>query len=236
MATQPQPNHPQPTPEVRSELHRLGVSSDALRHAVRAGHDEAMSCTPNDVLTRPGYVRWATPLRYLGDHYVAEGWARERPKGFELLVSPDRTFAIGVAPGDHWTGIERDPETGVPRMPHTRIDRGPMTGQVTTGNRDQTRFAATTHPAFADGLMPGLTTWLLLHYWHDDPLNGQDEIRLELSVPVEFWTSNPRSGRGFITQFAPRLILPSIQLIESADFDEDRDEGGDEIEIEINRR
>jgi hypothetical protein len=111
-----------------------------------------------------------------------------------------------------------------------------MTGQVTVGNRDQASFDAAAHPEFADGLLPGLTTWLLLHYWHEDLIDGRDEIRLELSVPVEFWVSSPKSGRGFIMRFAPRLILPSIQLIESAGFDEDQDEGGDEIDIEINRR
>jgi hypothetical protein len=235
MAVDPRPNHPQPRADVTTELHGKGLSSDVLRDAALAGHVEAISCTANDVVTRQGYVRWGTPLRYLGDHYAAAGWTRERPKGFELLVHPDRTMAVGVAPGDHWTGIELDPLTGKPRMPHSRIDRGPMTAQIIVGNRDQMSFDAATHPAFAPGLLPGLTTWLLLHYWHEDPLTGQDELRLELSVPVEF-SRNPHSDRGFITRFEPRLILPSIALGQVEDHLEDEDDGDETIDIEISRR
>jgi len=229
-------HHPQPTPEVASDLHRMGLSSDVLRAAAQAGHDEAVSCTANDVLTRPGYVRWATPFRYLGDHYARDGWTRERPKGFELLVNPSRTIAIGIAPGDHWTGIERDPRTGQPRMPRTRIDRGPVTGQAIIGNRGQARFDASDHPAFAEGLLPGLTIWFLLHHWNDVPADGIDEIRLELSVPVEFCPISPASERGYITRFEPRLILPAIHLVKLIDTNEDRDDGDDAIDIEISRR
>src|SRR6266851_2683404 len=73
-----------------------------LVEAVAAGHDEAERCTDNDVSTRGGYLRWATPLRYMGDEYVARGWKRKH--GYELLVSPDGKRGIGVAPGDHNTG------------------------------------------------------------------------------------------------------------------------------------
>ena len=155
MALEHRPAEPQPDPDVLSRLHVMGLTSDDLRDAARAGHEEAVSCTSNDVVGRPNWVRWATPYRILGDKYVPAGWRRERPGGFELLVSPDRTFAVGVAPGDRWTGIERDPVSDEPRMVSTRIDRGPLTGQVTVGNRGQIHFAAADHPAFDDGLLPG---------------------------------------------------------------------------------
>lgn len=235
MAVDPRPNHPQPQAAVASHLFGLGLSSDVLRDAALAGHVDAISCTSNDVATRQGYVRWGTPLRYLGDHYAAAGWTRERPKGFELLVNPDRTVALGVAPGNHWTGIERDPVTREPRMPHSRIDRGPMTAQIIVGNRDQIPFDAAAHPAFAPGLLPGLTTWLLLHYWHEDAMTGRDELRLELSVPVEF-SRNPNNDRGFITRFEPRLILPTIDLGQTDDHVNDEDGGDETIDIEISRR
>lgn len=214
----------------------MGLASEALVEAARAGHDEAVSCTKNDVLARPNWLRWATPYRILGDKYVPAGWTRERPKGVELLVSPDRTFAIGVAPGDRWTGIERDPITDEPRMVSTRIDRGPLTGQVTVGNRGQIHFATAVHPAFGPGLLPNIQIWLLLHYWHEDPIAGQDEVRLELSVPVEFCVSSRITGRGAVTRFEPRLILPSIQLVASANYEDDHDDGDEEIDVEVERR
>lgn len=244
MATTPRPDQPQPVARVASQLNQLGLSSDVLRDAALAGHADAISCTTNDVGTRSGYVRWATPLRYLGDHYAA-GWTRKRPKGFELLVNPERNIGVGIVPGDRWTGVELDPVSGQPRMPHSRIDRGPVTAQLIVGNRDQTHFGAKVHPAFASGLLPGLTVWLLLHHVHRDAITGAEELRLELSVPVEFYRPKPGSDRGLITRFAPRLILPAILLEESAllgeslddQMTDDRDEGDNgTIDIDITRR
>lgn len=222
MSSDPRLSESKPQPDVVSALHRMGLTCDSLREAALAGHDEAIAVTANDVVTRAGYVRWATPLRYLGDIYVPRGWSRERPQGFELLVNPDKTFAIAIAPGDSLTGTER--------MPSTRIERGPLTSQAIAGNRDQIRFAAEVHPSFAENPLPGMQTRLLLHYF-DEPL---EELRLELSVPVEF-SKTPKSERGYVTRFEPRLILPSISLIDDVGMMDD-DERDDEIEISVERR
>ena len=104
MATHSQPQEPQPEPAVRIALHAMGLASDDLRAAARAGHDEAARVTANDVATRAGYLRWATPLRYLGDEYVPKGFRRERPGGFEVLRSPSGEFDIGIAAGSPATG------------------------------------------------------------------------------------------------------------------------------------
>src|SRR4051812_21859374 len=107
MATTPHPQEPEPQPEpaVALALEGMGLDSDGLRAAIRAGHDEAVRVTANDVATRAGYLRWATPLRYLGDKYVLRGFRRERPRGFEVLRSPDGSFDIAVAPGNYATGL-----------------------------------------------------------------------------------------------------------------------------------
>jgi len=41
MAIYPQPQEPQPEPGVRIALRAMGLTSDDLRAAARAGHDEA---------------------------------------------------------------------------------------------------------------------------------------------------------------------------------------------------
>lgn len=221
MAFQPQPE-PQPTPPVAGLLESMGLTSDDLRHAVLAGNDEASGCTGNDVISRAGFLRWSTPLRFLGDVYVSQGFTRERPKNFEVLVSPNRTFAISVAPGDYATGTER--------MPSTRIDRGPLTGQAVGMNRGQLGFDPSVHPQFAAAPLPDMQTWLLLQYLDE----AREEIRVELSVPVEF-TPAPKSARGFVTRFDPRLVLPPIPLTPDGLDHRDGDDG-EEIEIPINRR
>ncbi len=114
MASQPQPAQPQPDPQVAADLQTMGLSSDDLRVVVRDANAEALECTANDVASRAGFIRWSSPLRRLGDEYAPKGFTRERPKNLELLVAPDRTFALTLAPGDRNTGTEA--------MPSTRID------------------------------------------------------------------------------------------------------------------
>jgi len=211
---------PQPEPEVASRLHGMGLRSDDLRNAILAGNDEALGCTANDVVTRAGYIRWSTPLRYLGDMYVPKGFTRERPRNFEMLVSPDRRFALAVAPGDHATGTER--------IPSTRIERGPLTGQAVMGNRHQLGFGAIS-PEFTQSIAPTMTLWLLLQFFDEQA----EEVRLELSLPVEF-TLTPASERGFVTGFEPRLILPAISLGDTAEIISEDEDG--QIDVPVARR
>lgn len=228
MAISPQPQEPQPDAAVVSQLLAMGLTSDPLRAAIRAGHDEAARCTDNDVATRAGYLRWATPLRYLGDVYRPKSFRRERPGGFEVLRSPDATFDIAVAPGSHATGTDR--------MPTTRIERGPMTGQAVLGNRDQIRFDSNIVPLgpreLQQEMARGPMTWLLLHF-HDE---SAEELRVELSVPVEFTRkSGTDSERGTVTRFEPRLTLPPIPLGVEAEIEEEDDDDG-EIDVPVDRR
>jgi hypothetical protein len=123
------PQEPQPDPRVAIALREMGLASDPLRAATRAGHDVAARVTANDVVTRDGYERWAEAMRYLGDVYVPKGFKRVRPGGFEVLRSPDGTFDIAVVAGNSATG---NPE----RMPSSRIERGPLTGFAVGWNRD----------------------------------------------------------------------------------------------------
>ena len=184
--------------------------------------------TPNDVITRAGYLRWATPLRYLGDVYVRKGFRRERPGGFEVLRSPNGEFEIAVAAGNYATGTERTPST--------RIERGPLTGQAVDGNRDQMRFDSNVVPLgqreAEPETPPGRWTWLLLHYYDE----SRDELRVELSVPIEFSRKNGTdTERGTVTRFHPPLKLPAIPLGDEIE-DQDDDEGDDEIDIPVDRR
>src|SRR6202161_4155574 len=218
MPAAPKPHFPA-SPEPMSTLAGIGLAWETLLASVRAGHEEASRCTKNDVVLREGFLRWATPLRHLGDEYVPQGWTRERPGGFELLVNPTRSLAITVAPGNTNTGTET--------MPSTRIERGPLTGQAVARNRDQLRFGAEISPHFENEAIPDMAIWLLLHYVDED----QEEIRVELSFPVEF-TKTARTERGFVTRFEPRLVLAPIPLSQHIDIHDD-DDGEEEIDIPI---
>lgn len=216
--TQPAPS--QSDPDVAAHLVMMGLLPDDLRDAVLDANDEALGCTPNDVVSRAGYVRWSSPLRRLGDIYVPKGFTREHPRNFEMLVNPDRTFALTVAPGDHATGANR--------MPSTRIERGPLTAQAVTGNRHQIGFEEI-DTDFVRAMAATMKIWLLLTY-HDEL---SEEIRLELSLPVEF-TRTPKSERGYVTAFEPRLILPAISLTATADISHEDEDG--QIDIPVARR
>jgi hypothetical protein len=201
----------------------MGLSSDDLLAAVEDANAEALECTKNDVVSRAGFIRWSSPLRRLGDDYADKGFTRERPRNFELLVSPDRTFAVTVAPGDHNTGTDK--------MPSTRIDRGRLTGQAVVGNRHQLGFDSISSEFEQTDRYAGTTIWLLLTYFDE----AAEELRLELSVPVEF-VPKPTGKRGHVVAFEPRLKLPSIALAAVADIEhEDEDDGG-QIDVPVARR
>jgi hypothetical protein len=210
------PAQPQPDPVVSAELRRMGLSSDHLREAVLDANQRALECTTNDVVGKAGYTRWEAPLRRLGDIYAPVGFTRERPKNFELLVHPDRMFALTTGPGDANTGTES--------MPATRIDRGPLTGQAVLGNRHQLSFG-NIDDKFDDDVMP---IWLLLTFYDE----FAEEIRVELSLPVEF-DAKPNK-RGHVTAFEPRLVLPAITLNDMIDDDQDEDDG--QIDVPVARR
>ena len=121
-------------------------------------------------------------------------------------------------------------------MPITRIVRGPLTGQAVDGNRDQMRLDPKIVPLgwreAGVKAVPGRWTWLLLHYYNE-PAN---EIRLELSVPIEFTRKRGTdTERGTVTRFEPRLFLPPIELTDNTEVEDD-DEGDDEIDIPVDRR
>lgn len=218
-------SYARPKAETISELARHGLPEAVdLVEAIAAGNDAAERSTDNDVATLAGYLRWAVPLRYLGDEYVRKQWKRKHSSCYERLVSPDGKEEIIVAQGDSATGTEK--------MPWTLIDRGPLTRQAVEGNRDQMRFPAI-HPEFAVDPRPDVRTWMLLHFFDRD-LN---EIRVELSVPVEFTKCRGEYGqknRGHITKFEPRIILPTIKLTPEASIDDEP--ASEPIDVPVTRR
>ncbi len=76
-----------------------------------------------------------------------------------------------------------------------------------------------------------MTIWLLLAYFDE----AADEIRLELSVPVEF-VRKPTGERGHVTAFEPRLILPSISLVDDAGVGRDEEDDDGQIDVPVARR
>lgn len=214
------PERRQEWAKAKADLHGKGLDPDEIVEALIAGHEDAQQTTENDVITRSGYVLWATPLRVLGDKYVPKGWKRDRPGGFERLLNPEGTMAISVAAGSRATGTDE--------MPSSRLDRGPLTKQVVDHNRGQLDFASL-QSRVGRVPVPSLTYWLLLHFYDE----SQNEIRCELSVPLE--TSRPnKDGRARVTAFGERLRIPAIQFGDTPVREDEEDVG--EIDIPVERR
>jgi hypothetical protein len=122
-------------------------------------------------------------------------------------------------------------------MPTSALPRGPLTGQAIGHNRGQMRLDSNVVPFGAREVRPDVVpdrlTWFILHYLDE----SEDELRVELSVPVEFTLIRTRGGkeRVLVTHFDPRLILPPIHL-DDAIREDDEDEGDDQIDIQIPRR
>ncbi|MYC32144.1 MAG: hypothetical protein F4X64_03075 [Chloroflexi bacterium] len=197
--------------DVTAQLNGLDLTREVLLEAVHFGSTYAAECTRHDPSSLAGTLLWGKTVRHLRDRLIPAGWDARDKRNLPLTVHPSGRWAIVVASGDEHTGI---PD----RTPSTRYDRGSATQQVVSIN--QLSFA-TLSADFAKLDAAALhRTWFLLHYRDNDA----DEIRVELSLPIEMTSDN------FVTQWERRIILAgagdgsaSAHSVPDSSFDPDVD-------------
>lgn len=199
-----------------ARLQQLGLDDQAvLRNSVELAITRyVFDCTPNDPPSLAGILGWGKTTRFLRDQLLPRAWVRNNARNYATVVSPDGSVSIAVAAGDVFTGIRDE-------SPSTRTEKGPATRDAVS--RNQLSFVDL-EPTFR-GLveMPGIQTWLLLHYVDDQA----QEIRLELSLPASM------SDEGFVSTWRERIVLTPIPLVEQTPSVIDE---GDEIEVNVQRR
>jgi hypothetical protein len=201
--------------DVHRRLNDLRLHYVGIRRAVIAGDLAAMSCTPFDAPSAPGYMRWDRTLRGLGEEFSLDGWTREDPYNFSILVSPDRTIAVAVSTGDI--------NTGNPSLPsNTKYPRGPRGQKAIHRNQQFSLFPGVQEEESEDDWL----TWFLLVSKQSD-----DAIQCELKLP---WSVG---DDGRVQVWAERIVLPAINPNEPIDADAMQPEGDlPDIDIDVARR
>lgn len=195
--------NPEPQ-DVARRLIALDLTMEDLLQPVRLGAAARRTATANHPKAYGGWRDYGERVAGLRDQLADRGWTAEEVDGVCMTVHPNRRLALMTALGNSGTG------TASPVS--TRRKRGETTDKVVRVNA-QLAFEfeiAEAPPALRQTLMP---TWVLLVHTEGD------QIRSELSL------ARHMDEEGFIDAWLDRIPLPSIQLNDVLDVDDDDDEG-----------
>lgn len=205
-------------------LYDLGLTVEELRECVDWGAGYRANCTLNHPPAAPAFFMWAEIVRALRERLIPQGWARNDARNYSTVVDPASTFAIAVASGDAFTGIED-------KTPSTRREKGPATqaaveqNQLTFEDIDPS-FPRVLRVPTATTTPSGMRTWLLLHYVDA----RAEEVRSELSLPDFI------SAEGFVTSWRERIMLPPTPFTSPVIADAPADGPTTPIEVPVERR
>lgn len=204
--------------DVDVELHRLGLSREALYQAARYGEWARRGCHRYDPPSYPGVSRYAHTMRNLRLQFASLGWIVVNVRGAAFILSADKKTAITTAAGNEDTG---NPS----RVPKTKFPKGALAVELARKNMAQLTLSTEVFPPdkqLTSKIPADATAYYLLVARH-----GRDLVA-ELSVPVEF------DEGGNAVSWRPRLILGKFSVGEQDAVI--RPEEPDRIEIDIRPR
>jgi hypothetical protein len=221
--------------DVKSRLHRLGLTEELLLEAIGQGLSAWRECTENDPPSFSGIAYWAAVVRSLRESLMLDGWERLNDRNLPLTVCVATNIALTASSGDDCTGIED-------LSPRTRNPKGLTTQQKVKTNAEQLGLFSDMSLS-AEELVAEVVkwdTWLLLSY--KDHKSGN--VRCELSRPVNIGTD------GRVDGWYERIILDEVPFDgdqvrltrgkgnggSDADGSSEFADGSDPIDIEVKRR
>lgn len=205
--TQPQPMQPQRRvvgPEDADErLHAFAMTVEMIHRCISVGDSARQRVMfPVYPATFPGTTMWAETL--------AE-WRRQlrkrsreydigKSRGYETVYSAERQVAFTVVAGDSFTG-----KNGA-RAPRLTRPKGVVTKERVDRNRE-TALGLVQLPLIPledDDKKPpadeSCVTWFLIVH------AAKDEVRIELSLPVEL------DGDSVVSEYYERILLPPVPI------------------------
>lgn len=179
-----------------SELH-ASLDEPLLREVSEHGYRARLEATALHPTTAAGSYHWHAAVYAIRSMLTERGWKPEDLRNCPFIVSPDRAIAIVVMTGD--------PDTGRPNgNPTNQAEKGPVLKQAVAKNQEQLKlFDAGSVSETLAGSKEATQLWVLLYHVAAGP-DGNDEVRVELSLPSRF-------ERKKIVGWSERIILGSIQ-------------------------
>jgi hypothetical protein len=212
---------------IRHELSLLKLKPEFFEMSLSYAEANRVACTGNDPRIFHGITAWARALRKLREILRKQGWGTANESNFELVISPDNTFAISVATGDRETG-----KYNPPYEPRLRNPKGLMYRLAINVNAwlfdDMANDAQRKTARLLEAQKRIL--WIFLMHREDDIVYS------ELSLPRKF------SNR-HVDGWKHRIILPPFDAPPLNEGFDDSDDGGSdddsdaqEFDVEVVRR
>jgi hypothetical protein len=211
---------------IRHELSLLGLKPEFFETSVSYGEANRAACSAFDPRIFWGTTAWARTLRRLREVLTKLGWKSDNERNFEIVISPDRTFAISVATGDRETG-----KFNPPHEPKVKNPKGIMYKTAISVNTWLFEDMATDARRKTARLLEVQKRVLWIFLIHRDG----DIVYSELSLPRKFTD-------GHIDGWKHRIILPPQEVPPlNEGVDDSEDDGGiggdaQEFEVEVVRR
>jgi hypothetical protein len=205
--------------EADERLASLGLTSDVLQEAARAGKLARAASTQFHPKWHAGNVMYSDALATLGELLAPDAWVREDPGGHPLVIHHGRKMALLVATSDENTG-----NGDASRPPSTRPAKGPRTIEAVEENSDLLFPDMYIHDRRHHPL-DGYQFWWLLMNMNE----VHNELRLELSRGVAMSKDRAVESWSERIMLAPQSLDDGgISIVGNPD-DENGSEGGEYI-------
>lgn len=184
---------------VAARLAELDTSLDEalLREVSEHGYRQRVEATPFHATTAAGTYHYHGAVFAIRSMLANRGWHLENLRNCPFIVSPDRAIAIVVMTGDMDTGR-------IDGRPTNQAVKGAVLKQAVAKNQEQLKlFDAGFVSAALAGSREATQLWVLLYHVALGE-DGNDEIRIELSLPSRFEKKQ-------IADWHERLILGAIR-------------------------
>ena len=207
-------------PDAEQELSGMGLAVAPLSRACVEGLRTAVNQYSSfEPVTALGFSVWAKIVGSLRALLDERGWRPRDIANAPRSVNPDGTMAIAAIGGNENTACESsDPSNARARR------KGSTFEAEVKNNRKGSSPPGSAQPCLDLGLdlgdldddgtrFNGLRTWMLLYFWD----RGADELRLELSLPIDY-------EGGSVTRWETRIILPAQDLSTDDDLRSSNDD------------
>jgi hypothetical protein len=197
----------------------FGFSGDLIRDEVVARAAAASRSYVEGLYppSAPGSIRWIHTVATLREALWSYGYRPSDAGQLSRAVHHGRRVAILPSTGSSTTGI---PFYVAGRDPSTKWPKGERTAAAVKRNSQLPLFADESSEAEPEPEDSLLETWILLQH------ATKEEVRGELSLPAEI------DGKGYITKWSVRLILPPHSN-DGGPVDDYDDGGDDSIDVPV---
>lgn len=186
------------TRTVDAWLNDLQIPRDHLTNSIRAGITERRHASSFEPTAAAGLRDWIARVGALREQLDQQGWDPIDPSNAPLMRRSDGNVLLGVMLGDKGTGDINKPLS-------SRYPKGITTAELTFTNETVAQPLFNLDQLRDINKVDARKVWFLVTHL-DNSHGDSNVVRVELAQPV------PTSSNTFVTSWAKRCCLPSLDV------------------------